>query len=109
MESSAQRILVVSGYEIQTFLAKRESLRKIRLLVSRIEESLRAAEEDLIAKLDRGADVSGCEYGLRVKETHRRFPAWKEHFIAALGKDAADQVLESTEPKLYRNLVIEVA
>jgi hypothetical protein len=109
MESSAKRILTVSDYEAQAILAKRESLRRIRGYVDRLEESLKAAEQDIIAKLDQGADRSGCAYGLRVKETLRRYPAWKEHFIAAVGKEAADRVLEGTEPKSYRNLIIEVA
>jgi hypothetical protein len=42
-----------------------------------------------------------------IRDIARRFPAWKEHFIELAGKSAADQVLEGTEAKVYRNLVVK--
>lgn len=109
MESSAARKLGISNQDIEMLLSQREAEKRLKHLLERVQESLREIEDDLVARLDRGADVSGCTYALRIRESARRFPAWKEHFINLAGKDAADQVLEQTEPKMFRNLVVEIA
>lgn len=107
-ESSATPKLVILDRDIQSVLAMREMELRYKRMLERAHEAVRLAEQNIIMKLDMGADTSGCGYGLRIREVERRYPAWKEFFISLAGKAEADRVSEATEPKVYRNLVIEM-
>lgn len=108
MKSSAEVMAGISDSDVERYLSQRESAKRFKRLLERIQESLRSAEQGIIAKLDQGADVSWCSFGLQVKEALRRFPSWKDHFISLAGKEAADRIVETTTPKIYRNLVVEM-
>lgn len=109
MISSASAKTAVSDGDVERFLSQRASEKRIKRLLERVQESVKAYEQEIIAKLDRGADVNTGNFGLRIRVSNRRFPAWKEHFISVAGKEAADQILERTEPKVHRNLIVEIA
>lgn len=98
---------VVTDREIETLLLMREEYKTLKGEMDRLKQQLDDHEADIIAWIDAGASVSSRFYGIDVRETERRFPAWKEHVIELAGKDAADDVLEATEPKLYRSLVVK--
>lgn len=109
MNSNAVKKPVITAKEVLEYLALRESIQGLKRRVELLDESLGQAELGLIAKLDFGADTEGCGFLLSIRETSKRFPAWKEHYISACGKNAADRILGSTEAKLYRDLVVKKA
>ena len=95
--------------EVNAILSKRAAEKKLKQFLERMQEELKVEEQNLIDKIDEGADLRYCSYSLDIKETFRRYPAWKEHFVELAGKEAADRVTEETEPKRYRSIVIEAA
>lgn len=107
MNSSAVKRPIVTSTEINEYLALQESIAALKRRIETLTKSQDQLEESIVTKLDFGADTSACGFLLSVSRKERRFPAWREHFIQACGKEKADQVLESTEAKIYRDLVIK--
>jgi hypothetical protein len=109
MKSTALRSQVppmVTTAEVERVIALRESRAAIKRNLERIDSALDQAEQEVIAKIDAEAGVSGCGYHILIKAIEKRFPAWKEHFIHLAGKGAADTILADTPAKTYRTLVI---
>ncbi len=100
--------VVVTNIEIEQLLALKETQKELNRRLELIEQSVQSTEDTIISKIDSGADLSSCGFGIEVKEVERRYPAWKEHFIELAGKDTADRILAETEPKVYRNLRIDM-
>lgn len=109
MESNVRQLQLISASEVRNFLSIKETERMAKRRLESLQEQCKAAELALIAQVQQGIPTEGSEFSLRLREIERRFPAWKEHFIALAGKAAADEVLETTEPKSYLSLVVEVA
>ena len=99
---------VISEEEVQQVIALKSTLKQLKKQVESISSSLSHAESVLVEKLEAGAS-SPFGFSLAVKEVARKFPAWKEYFISRLGKNEADKVLESVEPKIYKNLTVKAA
>jgi hypothetical protein len=106
MESSAALKLQITDIEIQQIKAKKDARLKLKRRLAEVEQDLKGQEQYLIELLDNGAEVIS-EREIKIKNTERRYPSWKEHFISLCGKDLADEVLESTEPKIHRELIIK--
>ncbi len=109
MNSNAVQKQLVTSIEVNEYLALKESIAALKRRIETLTESQNKLEATIVKKLDFGADTSSCGFHLSVSQTERRFPAWKEHFIESCGKEKADRVLESTEAKIYKNLVIKKA
>src|ERR1700730_7335305 len=105
MKSNAVKKEIVTVHEVEQALALRETLQGLKKRMDLIETSLQETETTIISKLDAGADFSSCGYSIFVKEVQKRYPSWKEEFLSRLGKSEADAVMETTEPKIYRNLI----
>ncbi len=108
MNPVALKKITVTNLEIEELLALKETQKELKRRLALIDQSVQSSEGAIIVKLDSDADLSSCGFGLEVKESERRYPAWKEHFTELAGKEAADRVLAQTEPKVYRNLRIEM-
>lgn len=98
---------VINPIEIEKLLAMRETQKGLKERLALMEEAISQAEDLILSSIDAGADLSRLGYTVEVQESSRRYPAWKEHFISRLGKDAADAVLEGTKPTVFRKLVIK--
>ncbi len=108
MNPNALKKVAVTNTEIEQLLALRETQKELKRRLELIDQSVDSTEQAIISKLDSGANISACGFGLEVKQVERRYPAWKEHFIDLAGKEAADRVLAETDPKVYRNLKIDL-
>lgn len=97
----------VEKIQIEKILAMRESQKALRDRLALIEQAISDAEKEVIGLVEAGADLSQAGYAISVSSSERRYPAWKEHFIEFAGKQKADQILEETEPTLYRRLVVK--
>lgn len=109
MESDVKQRHVISTFEVRAFLSMKESERSAKRRLESLQERSKAAEQALVGKVQQGIPMENGEFSLRLREIERKFPAWKEHFIALAGKTAADEVLKTTEPKAYVSLIVEVA
>jgi hypothetical protein len=98
---------ILHQIEVEKVLALRETHKALKDRLELMDKALREAEGDVLAKLDAGADLAHCGYAVSVQVVERRYPAWKEEFIARLGKAHAGEVLESTEPTVYRKVVVK--
>lgn len=107
MNSNALNKPVITSTEINEYLALKESISALKRRIEVLTKSTDKLEETIVSKLDFGGDASACGYLLSVRQSEKRFPAWKEHFIQACGKQEADRILESTESKIYRDLVVK--
>lgn len=97
----------VEKSEIEKVLALRESRKALADRLQLIEAALSESENEIIAQIDAGADLSQTGYAISINESERRFPRWKEEFISIAGKPAADRVLEATPATVYRRLVVK--
>lgn len=109
MNPNAVKKPFITAAEVNEYLALKESIQALKRRTELLTKSLGHSEANMIAKIDSAADASACGYTLGVRESEKRFPAWKEHFIAKCGKTAADRILETTDAKLYRDLVVKKA
>lgn len=109
MKSNLQVRPVITDREIEVLAKIQAEYRAAKEQMERLKSEMDDYEANLVAQLDDGAAIACHRHLLYVRETERRFPAWKEHFIEFVGKEATDRVLNATEPKLYRNLVIKAA
>lgn len=109
MRSIAISLAVISEREITSLLSMKDNERYLRKRVESLQENIKQAEVSIIARIELGASTDCGPFCLQVRETTRRYPSWKEHFIGLAGKESADAVIEQTETKFYQNLIIEVA
>ena len=100
---------VLSQSEVDQYLSLKETQDALKKRLTLIEDALTAVETSIIEQIEGGIDTSRCGYLVSVKTVERRYPAWKEHFINHIGKAVADKILEQTEPKIYRNLLVKDA
>lgn len=97
----------VSQAEIEKLLAMREAKAHLKKRLELMAESISELEESLLDKIEGGAAPQG--YELSIRQSEKRFPKWKEEFINVAGKAEADAVLEATDPKIYKSLIIKAA
>lgn len=109
MNSNTLKKPAITSTEINEYLALTESISALKRRIEVLSKSADNLEESLISKLDFGANFSACGFLLSVRQTEKRLPKWREQFIQVCGKKEADRVLESTEAKVYRNLIIKKA
>jgi hypothetical protein len=60
---------VVTDREVESLLHLRENERRVVRMLLRLQESVAEYERDLISKIDSGADLSRCTYGLRIRRS----------------------------------------
>ena len=106
LESLPEEIRITKS-EILAILSLRDKRRFLKKQMDLVDGSLRECEQKLIERFSNGALVDEG-YDLYVRAVERRYPAWKEHFISQVGKEAADEVLKSTAPRRYFDLIIKI-
>lgn len=81
--------------------------------VKTLKSKLQAAEEDRDQKqaliyeaLKNGAKTDHLTYDCVSKESERRYPPWKEHFIQFAGQKKADLILKKTQPIVYNTVIV---
>lgn len=108
MKAVTLRKPIITLAEIESIVAMRETLKSDKERLEILQDIIKIHEQEIIRKLDQGAYVSSCEYVVSVRETEKRFPAWKEYFIENCGKALADENLDDTEETVYRDLLIKI-
>ncbi len=106
MKSNAAPQMKSEASNVEWLLALRESYQALKKRLDAMEETVDELESGIIAQVESGLDFSIFGYEIKVQESTRRYPAWKEHFIERLGKSEADSVLAATKPTILKKLVI---
>ncbi|MBS1983587.1 MAG: hypothetical protein JST16_05385 [Bdellovibrionales bacterium] len=103
---TALKIASITDHDVASVISMREALEGLKRRTKLLEESLKTAESELIERLSRGA-LNESSFEIFVKITERRYPAWKEHYLAMAGVEAASRVLEETKPAITQSLVVK--
>lgn len=106
MGSNAALRPCITDIEIQTFLNFKKEREFYKKKLEEIEDAIKTVEQSFIKIIQNGGKVHSSKI-LEIKESQRRYPAWKEHFIEFCGKAKADEVIDATEPKIHLSLVIK--
>ncbi|MCX6125409.1 MAG: hypothetical protein NTV34_11785 [Proteobacteria bacterium] len=109
MNTVQLRFDFISHDELATFSELHAKLIAIKEEFEKIESEFKAIEAELITRLDAGQIPATPAFHVSIRAIERRFPPWKEHYIKLAGRDATEEILSQTEPKLYRNLVVKAA
>lgn len=109
MKAVTLRKPIITLAEIKSIVAMRETAESFKERLEILQDIIKIHEQEIIRKLDLGAYVSPCEYVVSIRETKKRFSGWKEDFIENCGKALADENLDDTEEKVYRDLLIKIA
>ena len=98
---------VVSQETLSKIVRLRRELQELESWASETKARLQAEEDQIIASLEDGVPVEAGERTAQVKTTSRRIVAWKEAFIARLGKAMADRVQVEVVPQVYKRLEVQ--
>ena len=107
MSPQAAEIQTINSVQVERLLATRETYRALKKRLDAMAETVDELESEIITQVEGGMDFSATGYNVRIQESIRRYPAWKEHFLSRLGKAEADAVLEATAPTIHKKLAIE--
>lgn len=95
----------ITDSEIAHIQTLRDMTKILKARLEKLENELEANESYVIKLLATGA-VNECSFNISVIETARRYPKYKEELEKRLGENVLNQIIESTEPKISRKLVI---
>lgn len=98
----------IDPLQIEQLIGMRSTAQALKSRLAVLERSILKTEAGLIAAVESGMDLRDLAYSLAVKVSERRYPSWKNHFIALAGTKAAEVVLDKTEPTVAKTLLIEV-
>ncbi|POB13862.1 hypothetical protein [Halobacteriovorax sp. DA5] len=96
----------ITDIDLQQIIKLRETKKILQDQLKDMTDNLHHLEESVISKLKDGC-INLTTKQLTIKESQRRFPSWKEHFIEKCGKQMATVIIENTEPKRYETLTIK--
>lgn len=97
---------VISTQEIQNLLVLREAYKALKEKMDLMERSVNEIEDKIIGEVELGLKPDSNLFQLNVSQTVRRYPKWKEHFVAFAGPVQAENILEATPPTISKKLLI---
>lgn len=95
----------ITEIEVMKLINLRESKTFIKKRLEQIDSDLTALEDDMIARIESGGRIESS-HPIGVKTSERRYPSWKDAFIAAAGEQEAKKVIDSTTPTISKSIVI---
>jgi len=96
----------VTASDLQYFAALQESAALLRKKAAEIDLEVHEYELLIMSAVASGEAVDNSCFTVAVKESSRRCPAWKEHYVSLAGKEAAEAILQATEPSITRHVVV---
>jgi len=97
----------INQEQIAKIMELKRTQQQLKDELAQIEKAIAQEESDLMEALEFGADTSNCGYKIELRTYQRRYPSWRDEFIARLGREAAVTFYKATEPRTYRKLVIQ--
>lgn len=95
----------ITDSEVAHIQTLREVTKVLKARLEKLENELEANETQLISLLEDGA-INDSGFNISVNETSRRYPKYKEELEKRLGEKVLNQIIESTEAKVSKKLVI---
>lgn len=95
----------ITDSEIAHIQTLRDMAKVLKARLEKLENELEANESYVIELLETGA-VNECSFNISVSETSRRYPKYKEELEKRLGEKVLNQIIENTEAKVSKKLVI---
>lgn len=95
----------ITDSEVVHIQTLREMTKVLKARLEKLENELEANESQVIDLLENGA-TNDSNFNISVNETSRRYPKYKEELEKRLGENVLNQIIESTEAKISKKLVI---
>lgn len=97
----------IKQQDIAALKALRDDVKALEASLAEAKKAVAEAEVPFFLALSvEGHILEPGRYAIAIKIDKRRNPKWREEFEQVLGKDAAEKVIERTEPSITRKLVI---
>lgn len=95
----------ITDSEVAHIQTLREMTEVLKARLEKLENELEANESQVIDLLENGA-TNDSSFNISVNETSRRYPKYKEELEKRLAENVLNQIIESTEAKISKKLVI---
>ena len=95
----------ITNSEIAHIQTLRDMAKVLKARLEKLENELEANESYVIDLLENGAS-NECSFNISVNETSRKHPKYKEEIEKRLGEKVLNQIIENTEAKISKKLVI---
>lgn len=95
----------ITNSEIAHIQTLRDMAKALKHRLEKLEAELEANETFVIQLLDNGA-VNDSTFNISVNETSRKHPKYKEEIERRLGEMVLNEIIQNTEPKTSKRLVI---
>ncbi len=95
----------ITDSEVAHIQTLREMTKVLKARLEKLENELEANESQVINLLESGA-TNDSGFNISVNETSRRHPKYKEELEKRLGETVLNQIIENTEAKISKKLVI---
>jgi hypothetical protein len=103
----AKDLKKITNLDVKKLITLKEELKSLDTRVEILKETIKDRELLFAKALRRGFDSSRLKWDLTIQTIQKRYPAWKEHFINAMGKTMADKILKKTKPISYTHIKIQ--
>jgi len=95
----------ITNSEIAHIQTLRDMAKVLKARLEKLENELEANESYIIGLLESGAS-NECSFNISINETSRRYPKYKEELEKRLGEKVLNEIIENTEAKISKKLVI---
>lgn len=95
----------ITNSEIAHIQTLRDMAKALKARLEKLENELEANESHVIGLIESGVS-NECSFNISINETSRRYPKFKEELEKRLGEKVLNQIIENTEPKVSKRLVI---
>jgi len=102
--STAKKLLITDN-EISQILSMREMKKKLAKKLDKIEKDLKRYENEMMDLIDLGCDIDSV-FNISISESSKTYPKYKEELEERLGEDVVLEIIENTEPKIFKKLII---
>ncbi len=95
----------ITDKEIAHIQTMREMTKVLKARLEKLVNELETNEQQIISLLEAGAQ-NNSSFNVSISETSRRYPKYKEEIEKRLGEEVVNEIINSTEPKLSKKLVV---
>jgi len=95
----------ITNSEIAHIKTLREMTKALKERLDKLESELEVNETFIISLLDSGA-LNASSFNISINETSRKHPKYKEEIEKRLGEIVLNEIIQNTESKTFKKLVI---
>lgn len=95
----------ITNSEIAHIKTLREITKALKERLDKLESELEVNETFVIGLLDSGA-LNASSFNISINETSRKHPKYKEEIEKRLGEIVLNEIIQNTESKTFKKLVI---